>query len=72
MKLEKAKKIMEDVKIEETWIERDTIYSCRPCGIFSELGDVPTKYARSRKGNFGVVNMLKENQEKRRKCHITQ
>ena len=72
MKLEEAKKEMQAVKVDESWIEGDTMYSCRPCGVFSDSKDVPPGYAKYKRGHFGVVEKFKGDGEKRRKSHVVQ
>ena len=72
MKLEEAKKELETVKVEDCWIEGDTMYSCRSCGIFSDRKDVPQNYSKSKKGTFGVIEKFKSNGERRKKTHIMQ
>ena len=46
-----------NVKVEETWIGRDTVIMCRYCLQFSAKDNVPRKLSKSRKGNLGMVDM---------------
>ena len=48
------------------------MFSCRPCGIYSDLADVPAHFSQSRKGNFGVVEKLTRSGERRKKFHVRQ
>jgi hypothetical protein len=43
MKLEQEKKVLEQVKVEETWIEGDTMMTCRPCAKYSDGDEVRQK-----------------------------
>ena len=63
-KEEEQRKLNETENIEETWIEGDTMYQCRPCLKYSQSAFVPKRYFKFRKNNFGVLEKCKENRTK--------
>ena len=72
LKLEREEIQNENMTIEETWIDGETVIICRPCLKFSAKEDVPTKFSRSRKGNFGMVDKRNPDGKPRLKKHINQ
>ena len=55
MKEEALQAELKNVKVEETWIDGDSMMICRPCAKYGDHEDVPKNYNRYRKGNFGTV-----------------
>ena len=67
MKAEKAAEQETKIVIDECWIEGDSMFQCRPCGIYSQCSDIPSKFHKFRKGKFGKVDKLKSDRSKKEK-----
>ena len=65
-------KANEKFKFEETWMEGDTMYQCRPCLKFTHDADVPQKFVKSRKANFGTIEKETKDGEKKKRWHIVE
>ena len=70
IKEEKYKADTENIKIEETWVNGDTIITCRPCAIFSDGSDFPSHLNKLRRGKFGSVEKVTKTGEKKSNYHV--